>query len=175
MANKTTQEKRSPLRQKPLRNPGESLQVERQNLLVEEFLPCVALATVVALFAAYEWIRWSFALPPQPLLVTTLALLLTGYAAYQFVTLRKRLKALKLGLEGEKAVGQYLEDLRSQGCRVFHDIVGNGFNIDHVVVSPHGIFVIETKTYSKPRRREARVEFDGNEYWSTESNRSATR
>ena len=60
-----------------------------------------------------------------------------------------------------KAVGQYLEDLRRQGCRVFHDILGDGFNIDHVVVSPRGIFVIETKTYSKSSRGRGVVEFDG--------------
>lgn len=113
------------------------------------------------MFAADEWIRWFSASPPQPYWITAFAVFLVGCAAYKFVTVRNHLKALKLGLEGEKAVGQYLEDLRSQGCRVFHDIVGTGFNIDHVVVSPHGIFVIETKTYSKPKRGEAVVEFDG--------------
>ena len=42
--------------------------------------------------------------------------------------------------------------MQAQGCRVFHDILGDGFNVDHVVLSPHGIFVIETKTISKPGR-----------------------
>ena len=47
-------------------------------------------------------------------------------------------------------MGQLLENLRADGARVFHDLVGEGLNIDHVVVSPHGIFVLETKTWSKP-------------------------
>jgi len=41
-----------------------------------------------------------------------------------------------------------------RGCastaRVFHDVPGQGFNLDHVVISAHGIFVIETKTHRKP-------------------------
>lgn len=44
---------------------------------------------------------------------------------------------------------------------MFHDLVGDGLNIDHVVVSPHGIFVLETKAYSKPGRGNAVLECDG--------------
>lgn len=37
------------------------------------------------------------------------------------------------------------------------------FNLDHVLVGPSGVFLIETKTFSKPVRRDARVEYDGRE------------
>jgi hypothetical protein len=66
-----------------------------------------------------------------------------------------------LGRDGEKIVGQHLETLRQSGCIVFHDIVGNGFNIDHVVVAPGGIFTVETKTYSKPARVNTEIQHDG--------------
>ena len=33
--------------------------------------------------------------------------------------------------------------------------------IDHVIIGPAGIFTIETKTWSKPVRGEARIVFDG--------------
>jgi hypothetical protein len=39
--------------------------------------------------------------------------------------------------------------------------VGNGFNVDHVVVGPAGIFTIETKTISKPEKGETVVRYDG--------------
>jgi hypothetical protein len=58
-------------------------------------------------------------------------------------------------------VGQFLKDLRADGTRVFHDLVGDGLNIDHVVVSTHGIFVLETKSYRKPGRGDAVLQFDG--------------
>jgi len=44
---------------------------------------------------------------------------------------------------------------------VFHDLVGDGLNIDHVVVSPHGVFVLETKSWMKPGRDDAVLQYDG--------------
>jgi hypothetical protein len=38
-----------------------------------------------------------------------------------------------------------LEPLRAEGFRVVHDITDTGFNIDHVVVGPPGVYAIETK------------------------------
>ena len=54
-----------------------------------------------------------------------------------------------------------LELLREQGIKVFHDIQGNGFNLDHVLVGAQGVFVIETKTYSKPLKGECKIVYDG--------------
>jgi hypothetical protein len=44
---------------------------------------------------------------------------------------------------------------------VFHDVVFDGFNIDHVVVCSKGVYAIETKTFSKPEKGEAKIYFDG--------------
>jgi hypothetical protein len=55
-----------------------------------------------------------------------------------------------LGRDGERVVGQFLDGLRVNGARIFHDIPAGGFNLDHVVISDRGIYVIETKTLSKP-------------------------
>jgi hypothetical protein len=43
----------------------------------------------------------------------------------------------------------------------YHDIVGDSFNVDHVVISAKGIYVIETKTYSKPASGAANITYDG--------------
>jgi hypothetical protein len=51
--------------------------------------------------------------------------------------------------------------LREKGCKIFHDIVGEKFNIDHVIICQHGIFTVETKTYSKPMQGQATVKCDG--------------
>lgn len=154
---------RSPLKKKPLRNPGESIQQEMETLLENEVLPHVMGAAIAIIFAVYEWVRWITNTPPQPIPITVFALIFAAFTTYKVVTVRQRYRNLRLGLEGEKAVGQYLERLRVQGCYIFHDIIGDKFNIDHVVVSPKGIFVIETKTYSKPIRGEAIATFDGEE------------
>ena len=75
----------------------------------------------------------------------------------KFWRVRTRVQQLKLGRDGEQAVGQYLERLRAGRADVFHDVPGDGFNIDHVVLSVHGFYAIETKTRSKPLRGDARV------------------
>ncbi|HML96511.1 MAG TPA: nuclease-related domain-containing protein [Thermodesulfobacteriota bacterium] len=64
-------------------------------------------------------------------------------------------------MDGEKAVGQYLESLREKGCAVFHDIDCGGFNLDHVIISERGVFVVETKTLSKPARGNPTIKYDG--------------
>jgi hypothetical protein len=47
------------------------------------------------------------------------------------------------------------------GYQVFHDLVGDGFNVDHVIIGPGGVYVIETKTISKPAKGESSVKYDG--------------
>jgi hypothetical protein len=66
---------------------------------------------------------------------------------------------MRLGRDGERAVAESLDELKAAGAVVFHDIQAPNFNIDHVVLSRHGIFVIETKTFSKAPRAE--VTYDG--------------
>jgi hypothetical protein len=61
----------------------------------------------------------------------------------------ERIRALRLGYECELAVGQELDLLMLRGYRVFHDVPAEGFNIDHVVVGPAGVFAVETKGRSK--------------------------
>lgn len=53
------------------------------------------------------------------------------------------------GLEGENMVAEYLNTL-PQDYYVYQDVnlPGKGGNIDHIVIGPTGIFVIETKNYS---------------------------
>jgi hypothetical protein len=84
------------------------------------------------------------------------------YAFWRFKKAKKRIQQLNLGCVGEEAVGQYLEEkLRPMGCQVFHDICGDTFNVDHVVVGPTGVFTIETKTITKPASGKHSVVFDG--------------
>jgi len=74
-----------------------------------------------------------------------------------------------LGYFGERYVAEWLDPLREQGWRVFHDMPceahGKKFNIDHVAVGLGGVFVIETKTYrkssAKPDFADYVVTFDG--------------
>lgn len=156
-----TETARSPIKDKPLRLPGQSLEEQRRKLVEEKLEMPLLLAVVFAVFAAMEWWRYFSKQPPSPVVFTVVAVLFIGFAAWRIWRTRPRLRALKQGIEGEKAVGQFLERLREGGYQVFHDVIGGGFNVDHVLIGPAGVFTIETKTWSKPARGEARIRFDG--------------
>jgi hypothetical protein len=154
-------EKRSPIKDRPLRLPGQSVAEEREELLENAVGQPVALALFFVLLAALEWWRLYTDAKPNPTVYTFAAALMIAYAAFRIVRALPKLRMLRQGLDGERAVGQFLERLREGGYHVFHDVVGVGFNVDHVLVGPAGVFTIETKTWSKPVRGNAQIDFDG--------------
>ncbi|MDB5958054.1 nuclease-related domain-containing protein [Ramlibacter sp.] len=157
MAEKT----RSPLKDKPLRLPGQSVQREREDLIENAVTQPFMLAIFVVVLAALEWWRFYTGAKPNPVVYTVAALVMVGYAGIRLCRALPKLRSLRQGLEGERAVGQFLERLREQGFNVYHDVVGNGFNVDHVLIGPAGVFTVETKTWSKPITGRAEVIFDG--------------
>jgi hypothetical protein len=160
-AKKKTPAKRSPLKSEPLRNPGESLVEERDRLFENEFAANYFMGAMLAIYSISELLFAIFDYRP-PLLV--MILVPGGFALYCGFRLWRVLpvlKQLRLGIRGEKAVGQFLDDLRSIGYSIFHDIVSPHGNIDHALVGPGGVFAIETKTVSKPTDRDAVVSYDG--------------
>lgn len=84
------------------------------------------------------------------------------------VRLRRELRNLRFGLRGEQAVAEALSipEIVAAGYLTFHDIPGDGdWNIDHVVIGPGGILVVETKARSKRKsirdQPDHEVRFDG--------------
>ena len=155
--------KKSPLKDKPLRLPGQSVQDNIDDYVFNHIEGPYLLAAGLILWAVYEWLIYlGFTERPHPLLISSMAVIGVTVFTWKFLRGRKKLKALKLGRDGERAVGQFLEDLRGKGNFVFHDVIGVGFNLDHVVVGPKGIFTIETKTISKPAKGNAKIKYDGN-------------
>jgi hypothetical protein len=148
---------RSPLTSRPLRLPGQSVQEALEGELWDGFIPYLIAALFFAWAAAMEWFAVWWHLPRQPWLYTVMAGLAVVVCGWRFTRVRRNAAALRLGRDGEQAVGQFLERLRARGAQVFHDVPGDGFNLDHVVLSSRGFFVVETKTRSKPVGRDARV------------------
>ena len=155
-----TEPTRSPLKDKPLRQPGQSLDEARRNLISAKLDPWAAVAAMMVILAGLEWWRSIKQIPFSPVLFSLAALVTVAILALRIVSLRPKLKALRQGSDGEKAVGEFLERLRGNGYQVFHDIIAKGFNIDHVLIGPTGIYALETKTLSKPIGRDARITFD---------------
>jgi len=152
-----TQRSRSPLRFRALRLPGQSGDEAIEALLWDELVFPLLLAFTFVIFAAFEWLMALRHLPPQPWLFTSIAIAASLYAAKKGLSLRARFHRLKLGRDGERIVAEELEKLRAVGAHVFHDVPADGFNIDHVVLCDRGVYAIETKTWSKPQNRDARI------------------
>ena len=152
----------SPLKDKPLRNPGQGLDEKIDAFLNDKLMLYVLVPVVVWVMAGMESIAAIRNAPRTPGVYAAFALGLTVYGGIRVWAGRKELRNLRLGRDGERAVGQFLEALRVDGARIFHDIPGDKFNLDHVVLAEQGVFVIETKTRTKPNPNSS-VVFDGDQ------------
>lgn len=145
----------SPFDAHPLRTPGQALRNRLDQAFSSLFLngtlgPLITLAPLVygmgrMLFVErQDWVEWALYGMLSTVLVLVFSLLLVR--DYQ------RIRRLKLGLACELAVGQELEQLIRPAAHpyyVFHDVPTDSFTIDHVVVTPHGVFVVETRARTK--------------------------
>jgi len=88
-----------------------------------------------------------------------------AYGAWKYQRHALRREQAQDGLLAERVTGMQLNRLMAQGCLILHDLPFGNFNIDHVVVSPRGVFAIETKSFRKPKHAQpgkpATVSFDG--------------
>ena len=156
-----------------MRRAGETLD-QRHRKLMDGLLGTVAVALAVPLLVPILpllAIRWSQGWWVIGLLVAAGCLFVAAliWGMGRIKTLAVETRNVRLGLFGERAVADQLEELRSAGYRIFHDVpcLGGGgpFNLDHVVVGKGGVAVIETKTRRKAKGGDAkancRVEYDG--------------
>lgn len=154
-----SRESRSPLKNVPLRLPGQSIHERLMDLAFGRLLPSLWVASTLCFLAVLEsaaavghWRR-------MPGLYAAAAGIAAAVCAFQFWRSREPIRRLQLGRDGERSVAEFLEPLRERGAHVFHDVPGEGFNLDHVLLCRRGIFVIETKTRSKRVGGDARVTF----------------
>jgi len=137
----------------PTNRPGDNLCHEIESLKYEKFDNIMTLPTVTSIFLIIAIISYFDWFESGEIILVSIALVFWSisliYAAIRLKSWKKKLKAYRLGLEGERYIGAVLERFRLKEAEVFHDInFDDKFNIAHLVVSRRGIFVIETKNYS---------------------------
>ena len=152
---------KSPIKDKILQLPGDSLRELREQYIENHIRLYLYWFAMVCLLTILECVRGYFQIKYSPLTYIFLNCIV-GIVVY--IKLKKaqlKLRCYNQGLDGEIAVGQFLDDLRNEHLTVLHDIKADGFNLDHVIVSKFGIYVVETKTLSKPDKGDAKLYFDG--------------
>jgi hypothetical protein len=155
-----------------LRGPGEGLRrevVRIDEAFLQEYVGSVLVAVVC--YPVFVYLGRALGLTGWKAVAFVLGGLLTVAAifAWRAVRVWKKRSNHYLGWFGERLVAEKLRPLQSQGYRVFHDVPGEpgkkGFNIDHVVVGPAGVAVVEVKTRRKgnarPGLKDHEVIFDG--------------
>ncbi|MBB4658272.1 nuclease-related domain-containing protein [Parvularcula dongshanensis] len=104
----------------------------------------------LTLIGSAFWIGFTYFVAPN-LMVPALGLMfLVGTAWFGLGILR--MQRLAKGAQAEDYVGAFLQTLERRGAYVLHDLCRDGFNIDHLVIAPSGLYVIETKYASKSGR-----------------------
>jgi hypothetical protein len=160
---------RLPFTQNLLRAPGQSI-LNKINHLNQELMVFLVFLIFTPTYAYAAYISYLF-FGKKPFNITEMAIfalfpiiliLFSLYKMSKYLGLRRR---LRLGYDGEVAVGQNLTQLYKEGYLVYHDFPADNFNIDHIVIGSKGVFAIETKARSKPtsknRLEDATVEYNG--------------
>ena len=176
LALKWTKKGRHPIGKdlKLLRQPGEGLRERIEAIdekLFEEIVKGLLVPFLVFIIplltlrypavAAHFWVVFTLA--------CVVYLVSIGYRSYRAYRLIRERKDYRLGLAGERAVADALEELKARSYHVFHDVPAQGaqnaFNLDHIVVGPTGVFAIETKARRKYAAKDGgddhKVGFDG--------------
>lgn len=162
--------RRSPLAGRKVgKLPGQEL-VERVSSLDVDLLTSVMLMYMALPLASLGWAGVRFRLDtvvwgwPETLFLLV-ALFLLGYGLFDYVRAYRARERARDGLLAERVTGMQLNRLVASGCIVMHDLPGEGFNVDHVVIAPRGVYAVETKSFRKPKQVRKgdnyRVAFDG--------------
>lgn len=150
--------KRSPLdRNMPLRVAGQSVHDEIEKAINDDFLTYALAAIFTIMIAGWEWIRYFNNSKPNPILFSTFAIVALAIAVWKMFKTKEKVKQLRLGRDGERVVAHYLEELRSYGFAVFHDVQTGDANVDHIIIGTKGVLTIETKALQKPLRGQCKV------------------
>ncbi|RJX34757.1 MAG: NERD domain-containing protein [Desulfurivibrio sp.] len=142
--------RRNPLTYQMLRAPGEaiSLRIEQLDDDIDAYLMAASILPLLC-YSSFITARYIAQQQPSLPLFITIGLIGSGFIGFRLYMLIRQRHNESLGLDCERAVGQELNQLMLNGCRVYHDFSGDGFNIDHIVIGANGVFAIETKGRSK--------------------------
>jgi hypothetical protein len=160
------QKTKSPIQKRLLRDAGQSLDRELDDHINTHLLSPLMVIVLSLVLVALEWWRHFSPTPSSPWVFTiALSLVIVSSVIWIWFAFKKA-HQLKLGRDGERAVGQFLERFRAEGFQIYHDVVTGDANIDHVLIGSQGVYTVETKTLSKPERGQAKIKASVEGVWA---------
>jgi hypothetical protein len=171
-----SEKRKSPLKDPPpdapFRFPGQSTAKQIEDVKEETIEMYALLTAAFSMILLTVWMAWfvdfkiTLTNPVVPIIICVSIVPTLIYFFFMMVWLnnalkkRRQMRNLRLSFEAKFIVGQHLESLRDYEYEVLHDIPGNGFTIDHVVIAPNGIFAIETKSLRKEKGQQAPIDVE---------------
>lgn len=133
---------------------------------------------ILAFGAAMALVALVVAVVASPLYGAVILLIDLALVMSALLTTPNTITSWQTGAEGEVRTGRLMEPLEGEGFRILHDrkIPRSPANIDHIVIGPPGVFVVETKSYAgslKIRGDEIFVAGRRKNDWIDEVNREA--
>ena len=113
--------RRTPLQLIPRRLPGRSID-EQIRALQSAWGDVLSLPLCLIVLALYEWWRWLFSIPSNPLLLTVVAAVAIHATRRRRKVYTAELKQLRLGRPAQPTVRELVELLRLTGTRLLQDI-----------------------------------------------------
>ena len=161
--------RRSPLRGKLQHSAGEQLRTriqEHGDEMLGAWMLMFLSGPICMLAWALQFVRWSrVGIGIREIVFLCCAVVLFAYGFQRFIHHARLRRRAREGLAAERMTAQELNRLIGDGCQVLHDVPGDKFNLDHVVVSPRGVIMIETKSFKKPPKGKDdshfKVQYDG--------------
>src|SRR4051812_32503653 len=101
--------KRSPLKARPFRAPGQSIQDRLEDLIAERVYTWIFVGITAWVLAVMDLWRWYFGIPLLPGATFLIAVVVTGLGAWRIWDMMEEVRRLKQGRDGERVVGQYLD------------------------------------------------------------------
>lgn len=160
-------ERRDPIRTELRLLPGQSSQDKLDKIFeqrIDSLVYVLAAGLLTALFISSRRIdmtahAWDW--------LDSLFLLAAVGCAFHFGRKITRIMPLqrqyRQGIRAEQATAQELAASLAGDNRIIHDVQAGEFNIDHVVITPAGVFAVETKSRLKPPAGNGspKVRYDG--------------
>ncbi len=113
--------RRTPLQMTPRRLTGQSVE-EQVRRLQSAWGDVLSLPLCLVALALYEWWRWLFSIPSNPLLLTVVAAVAIHAAWRRRAVYTAELKQLRLGRADEPTVKQLVKLLHLAGARLLQQI-----------------------------------------------------
>ncbi|MFC5576929.1 nuclease-related domain-containing protein [Lysobacter niabensis] len=155
--------RRSPIENRAIYGAGEQLR-KRVDAHTDDMMLGLAMLYFLGPFFLAFWamqrVDWSrVQLNFWDWFLAAMFLVMAGAAIWRIFSNGNQRRMANAGLQAELYTAQELNRLMALGCTVLHDIPGEKFNIDHVVIGPRAVYAIETKSVRKPRATDAKDHF----------------